>query len=59
MLTERQVSVLAQLGGAKNVKVPTFDERRAHLDRLLAMHPRREYPPEQAELIAALGLGDD
>jgi hypothetical protein len=58
VLNERQVAVLAKLGGAKRVKVPTFDEERAKLDRLLGTEPRRAYSPEQAAMIAALGLGD-
>jgi hypothetical protein len=59
VLNERQVAVLAKIGGAKNVTVPTFDEQRAQLDRLLGTAPRREYPPEQAAMIAALGLGGE
>lgn len=59
VLNERQVAVLAKLGGAKRVKVPTFDEERTKLDRLLGTAPRRQYDPEQAALIAALGLGHE
>jgi hypothetical protein len=58
VLNERQVAVLAQLGGAKQVTVPEFGEQRTQLDRLLGTAPRRQYPPEQAAMIAALGLGD-
>lgn len=57
VLAERQVAMIAQLGGAKGVTVPTFDVERAKVDRLLEEAPRREYEPEQAALIAALGLG--
>jgi hypothetical protein len=57
VLNERQVAVVAKLGGAKGVRVPVFEEEKARLDRLLGTGPRRHYPPEQAALIAALGLG--
>lgn len=56
VLNERQVAVLAKLGGDKQARVPTFDSERQRLDRLLELHERKRYPREQAELIAALGL---
>jgi hypothetical protein len=56
VLAERQVAMIAKLGGAKRVDVPRFDVERDRLDRLLTDQPRREYEPEQAALIAALGL---
>lgn len=59
VLNERQVAVLAKLGGAKRVTVPTFDAERAKLDRLLGTEPRRQYSPEQAAMIAALGLSTE
>jgi hypothetical protein len=37
--------------------MPTFETERAKVDRLLTAAKRREYEPEQAALIAALGLG--
>jgi hypothetical protein len=55
VLNERQVAVVARLGGSKGA-VPTFDRERKRLDRLLEMDVRKSYPREQAELIAALGL---
>jgi hypothetical protein len=57
VLNERQVAVVAQLGGAKRVTLPTFETERHKVDRLLEVAPRREYSEEQAQLIAALGLG--
>jgi hypothetical protein len=57
VLNERQVAVVAKLGGSKGVTVPTFEQEKTKLDRLLGTEPRRHYPPEQAALIAALGLG--
>ncbi len=57
VLNERQVAIVAKLGGAKNVKLPTFETERHKVDRLLEVAPRREYSEEQAALIAALGLG--
>jgi hypothetical protein len=56
VLNERQVAVIAKLGGEKG-SLPTFDGERAKLDRLLVEEPRKRYGPEQAALIAALGLG--
>ncbi len=56
VLNERQVAIVAKLGGAKRVTVPTFDEERRKVDRLLDLAPRRQYGEEQAALIAALGL---
>lgn len=56
VLNERQVAMVAKLGGDKG-KVPTFEAERAKVDRLLTAAKRREYEPEQAALIAALGLG--
>ncbi len=56
VLNERQVAMVAKLGGAKGVTVPTFDQEKTTLDRLLDAAPRRQYPPDQARLIAALGL---
>jgi hypothetical protein len=58
VLNERQVAVLAKIGGAKKVKVPTFEGERAKLDRLLGTEPRRTYSPEQQAMIDALGLGE-
>jgi hypothetical protein len=43
--------------GAKGVRMPAFETERAKVDRLLTAAKRREYEPEQAALIAALGLG--
>jgi hypothetical protein len=57
VLAERQVAVAAKVGGAKNVTVPTFEAEKAKLDRLLDVAERRVYSEEQAQLIAALGLG--
>jgi hypothetical protein len=57
VLVERQVAVLAKLGGDKRATVPTFEGERHKLDRLLALGERRQYSDEQAQLIAALGLG--
>jgi hypothetical protein len=56
VIAERQVAVIAKLGGDKRAKLPTFDGERAKLDRLLELHERKRYPRAQAELIAALGL---
>lgn len=58
VLNERQVAMVAKIGGAKRADLPTFDGEKSKLDRLLGTEPRRQYPPEQAALIAALGLGD-
>jgi hypothetical protein len=57
VLTERHVAAVMAAAGAKGVTVPTFETERARVDRLLEAAPRREYDPEQAALIAALGLG--
>jgi len=57
VLVERQVAAVMLAAGSKKVTVPTFDAERGKLDRLLDQQPRREYEPEQAALIAALGLG--
>jgi hypothetical protein len=57
VLNERQVAMIAKLGGAKKVTPPTFETERHKVDRLLEVAPRREYDEEQAALIAALGLG--
>jgi hypothetical protein len=59
VIAERQVAAVMAAAGAKRVEVPTFDAERARLDRLLDDQPtpRRVYDPEQAALIAALGLG--
>lgn len=56
VLNERQVAVMAKLGGDKRVRVPTFEQERARLDRILDLGERRQYPRQQAALIAALGL---
>jgi hypothetical protein len=58
VLNERQVAVVAKLGGSKTAQLPVFEQEKAKLDRLLGTTPRRQYDPEQAALIAALGLGD-
>jgi hypothetical protein len=57
VLNERQVALLAQLGGQKAAP-PTFENERGKLDRLLEQAPRKRYDTEQAALIAALGLGN-
>jgi hypothetical protein len=58
VLVERQVAaVMLAAGSKKKITVPTFETERGKLDRLLDQQPRREYEPEQAALIAALGLG--
>jgi len=56
VIAERQTAALAKVWGAKDVTVPTFEGEKDRLDRLLDDQPRRNYPPEQAALIAALGL---
>jgi hypothetical protein len=56
VLTERQVAAAMKVAGAKNVSEPTFDRERAKLDRVLGADDRPERDPEQAALIAALGL---
>lgn len=58
VLNERQVAVIARLGGDRKARIPVFEQEKAKLDRLLGDAPRRHYPPEQAAMIAALGLGD-
>jgi hypothetical protein len=58
VLNERQVAVVAKLGGSKKAQLPVFEVEKAKLDRLLGTAPRRQYTPEQAAMIAALGLGD-
>jgi len=57
VLSERQVAMVARIGGAKKADLPTFDTEKAKVDRMIADVPRRQYPPDQAALIAALGLG--
>jgi predicted metal-dependent hydrolase len=57
VLAERHVAAVMRAAGAKGGDVPTCESERARLDRLLDDRPRRAYPPEQAALIAALGLG--
>lgn len=57
VLAERHVAAVMLAGGAKKVTLPVFETERAKLDRLLEAAPRRERDPEQAALIAALGLG--
>lgn len=59
MLNERQVAVIAKLGGSKRRDLPTFEKEKAKLDRLLGTEPRRTYTPEQAAMIAALGLSTE
>lgn len=56
VLNERQVAMIAKLGGAKIAELPTFETERDRLDRLLSDEPRKQYDDEQAALIAALGL---
>jgi hypothetical protein len=56
VLVERQIAALMAVHSTKKVKLPTFEAERAKVDRLLELTPRREYEPEQAALIAALGL---
>jgi hypothetical protein len=58
VLNERQVAVVAKLGGSKTATLPEFGAEKAKLDRLLGTEPRRQYSPEQAAMIAALGLGE-
>jgi hypothetical protein len=58
VLTERQCTLLAKLGGDKTAKVPTFDGELDRLDRLLQVAPEKQYDEEQRALIAALGLGE-
>jgi hypothetical protein len=57
VLNERQVAMVAKIGGAKRAELPTFDQEKAKVDRMLCDVPRRRYPADQAALIAALGLG--
>lgn len=59
VLAERHVAAVMAAAGAKRVEVPTFESERAKVDRWLEVAPerRRERNPEQAALIAALGLG--
>jgi hypothetical protein len=58
VLAERHVAAVMAAAGAKKVTVPTFETERGKLDRLLGEGPeRRQRDPEQAALIAALGLG--
>jgi hypothetical protein len=58
VLTERQIAAVMAVNSTKKVTLPTFEAERARLDRLLGEGPeRRERDPEQAALIAALGLG--
>lgn len=59
VLAERQVAVIAKLGGDKRARLPMFDEYRARLDRELdtPTGPRRTYDTATAELITAVGLG--
>jgi hypothetical protein len=57
VLNERQVAVLAKLGGDRRAAIPTFEGEKAKLDRLLDLGERRQYSDEQAQMIAALGLG--
>jgi hypothetical protein len=57
VLAERHVAAVMLAAGAKGIRMPTFETERAKVDRLLTAAKRREYEPEQAALIAALGLG--
>jgi hypothetical protein len=57
VLNERHVAAVHVAAGAKGITLPTFDSERARLDAMLDDAPRRQYPAEQAALIAALGLG--
>jgi len=58
VLSERQVAMIAKLGGSKQRReLPTFEQEKAKLDRLLGTEPRRTYSPEQQAMIDALGLG--
>ncbi len=59
VLNERQVAVIAKLGGDKKARLPQFDQEKQKLDRLLGTEPRRQYSPEQAAMIAALGLSTE
>lgn len=56
VLAERHVAAVMRAAGSKSARAPTFADERARLDRLLDVAPRRTYPPDQARLIAALGL---
>jgi hypothetical protein len=57
VLAERQVAMIAKLGGAKSVEVPTFAAELGKLDRLLGEdETRKRRDPEQQALIEALGL---
>jgi hypothetical protein len=58
VLNERQVAMIAKLGGSKRRELPVFDTEKAKLDRLLGTEPRRVYSEEQQAMIAALGLGE-
>jgi hypothetical protein len=59
VLAERQVAIVARLGGDKHAEMPNLAAYRARLDRELDVRtgPRRVYDTETAELIAAVGLG--
>lgn len=58
VLTERHIAAVFAVNSTKKVTLPTFESERGKLDRLLGEGPeRRERDPEQAALIAALGLG--
>lgn len=57
VIAERQVAAVYLAAGGKGVTLPTFESELVRLDRMLTDVPRREYPAEQAALIAALGLG--
>ena len=58
VLNERHVAAVMRAAGSKRGEVPTFDGHKAKLDALLGDRPRRQYPAEQAALIAAVGLGE-
>lgn len=57
VLVERQVAAVMRAAGSKHGEVPTFEGHKGKLDALLGDKPRRHYAPEQADLIAAVGLG--
>jgi hypothetical protein len=57
VLAERLVAAVFMAAGDKKAQAPVFEIEQAKLDRLLEGSARRERDPEQAALIAALGLG--
>lgn len=55
VLAERQVAVTALAAGARDVKVPSYQETREKFDNWLTSLPER-IDPERAELMQVLGV---